>query len=198
MTRRCGSGCARPGERTTPGLLASRFVVVHADADVRWSERPSRHESSFRDDVLPLVKSALAPESPSPRRPGQPRRAQPARPEDEVERYVRNVALIMPYYTIESWTYQNTAVAIRLCREKHQGRDVEKFQKWQDERAGLDDEIEEIKNVHLQKKHNLELASAGYPARAVYEARASFHAAVETLRGCEDLRAALGEAPAGQ
>jgi len=96
----------------------------------------------------------------------------------------------MPYYTIEAWLYQNTDVAIRLCQEKYQGQDVQKFLHWQSNRVQLDEEVEEL-HVCLGKKHNLELASSGYPARAVYEAKGSFYAAVEALGACSDLRAAL-------
>lgn len=103
---------------------------------------------------------------------------------------------MMPYYTIEAWLYQNTDVAIRLCQERYQGRDVQKFQEWQRDRARLDEEKKEGLAVCLEKRHNLDLASSGYPAHEVHGAHASFHAVVEALRASAPLRAALSETDA--
>lgn len=172
-------------------LVARRFVLVHADGDTLWSKRPGRHVASFQNHLTPVVRQALIPDRAEPRRPG---RAQPAvepRPEEEIERCLAHLILIMPYYTIEAWLYQNTEVAVRLCREKYQGRDIEKLLRWQQERARLDDKEKEDLQICLGKEHNLELASSSYPAQAAFDAGASFHAAVEAVRACAELRAAL-------
>jgi hypothetical protein len=176
-------------------LLASRFVVLHADGDARWSDRPSQHETSFRENLLPVVRDALAPQRAAPRRPDQLRQAERMRPGKEMESHVQRLVLFMPYWTIESWLYQNTIEAIRLCQEKYRGRDVEAFRRWGAERTRLDEEdAKDLKATCLDKKHNLELARAAYPTADVYMARTSFHAAVEALRACDPLRMAVGEA----
>lgn len=179
-------------------LLASRFVLMHADADVKWSERPSGYEASFRDNFVPVVRAGLLPARAEPRSPRRTAPAPETRSEEEIRRCLGRLVLIMPYWTIEAWLYQNTDVALRLCREKYQGGDIQKFLSWQNDRARLDnEEAAALEQVCLGKHHNLDLASSGYPARDVYEARASFHAAVEALRGCAGLLAALSLPPAG-
>jgi hypothetical protein len=171
-------------------LLASRFVLVHADGDVKWSERPGRNAKDFEESLMPVVRAALAPEHTLPRSPRQIAPARSTRTEEEIGRYLGRMVLVMPYYTIEAWLYQNTDVAIRLCQEKYQGRDVQTFLDWQKDRARLDDEVEAL-DVCLRKRHNLELASSSYPSQQVHDANASFHGAVEALRACTDLRGAL-------
>lgn len=172
-------------------LLADRFVLVHADGDTTWSNRPSPHESSFRENLTPVVHEALAPEHPQPRSPRHSATTMATRSNEAIRRYLGRLILIMPYYTLEAWLYQNTDVALRLCQEKYQGRDVRKFLDWQNDRAKLDEGGAEDLRVCLGKKHNLELASSGYPAGAVYDARASFHAAASALGACAELQAAL-------
>ncbi|MEZ4309433.1 MAG: hypothetical protein R3F14_15460 [Polyangiaceae bacterium] len=173
-------------------LLANRFVAVHADGDVRWSDRPGVNERSFQEHLVPLVRSALRPARERPRSPRRDEPPESTRSEAEIARHLARSLLMMPYYTIEAWLYQNTEVALRLCHEKYQGKDAERIRDWQQDRARLDDEIEEL-GICLAKKHNVELASSAYPAREVYEVRASFHATVERLRGCADLCAALAQ-----
>lgn len=179
-------------------LQVGRFVVLHADGDARWSERPSRNEASFRNELRRRVAAALDHRVRGPKTPARFVAEGPPRSQGESVALLSRFLLVMPYWTIESWLYQNTSVAIELCRMKYQGRDVETFRRWAADRARLDEEdAKTLEATSLHKKHNLELATRAYPAAEVYGARASFHAAVEALRACEPLCAALALPPPG-
>lgn len=98
------------------------------------------------------------------------------------------LCLLVPYYSIEAWVFQNTKHAIRLCQEHYKGEDVERFREWQGRRE-LIDEVEQVKEVVcLKGKHNRELAGNAFPARDAYQARTSFAAAVDALGDCPGLR----------
>jgi len=80
----------------------------------------------------------------------------------------------MPFYSIEAWTYQNTAVSVRLCNARYGGRDAAVFAEWAADPGRLD-EVERVKEVAVLKgKHNLELASDGFPAETRFRAGKSF------------------------
>jgi len=104
---------------------------------------------------------------------------------------MKRLMLIIPYYSIESWLFQNTDVAIRLCREKHSGKDVDVFEGWAANRAKLDEEIKPKEMVCLRAKHNRELATTGFPFDLAHELKKSLKAAVDELSNSHDLRQAL-------
>ena len=164
------------------------FVLFHIDGDRTWAERnSSENVELFAKRVIEPVQQILK---------GAKSAAQDA------ETSLRHLFPVVPFYSIESWLYQHTEVAIRLCRGNYQGRDIAKFKKWSQTRIALDD-IAQPKGsktsepvVCLTDRHNLECAGPGYPAKAVFDADRSYAACVRRLQACEELCALL-DATAG-
>ncbi|MFZ6177988.1 hypothetical protein [Nannocystis pusilla] len=101
--------------------------------------------------------------------------------------------LLVPFYSIESWLYQNAVTATRLCRQNTacRGRCVAQLEAWEADR-GLLDEVDKPKNrLCIRDRHNAELAGAGYPLAAVIAAEKSLHDALTSMRGCVALTTAL-------
>ncbi|MFT3775107.1 MAG: hypothetical protein QM820_57910 [Minicystis sp.] len=159
------------------------FVLFHIDGDRRWSERAtSENEAKFETMVVDRVRKLL--------------RGRPGSTAEDAEKRLHRLLPIVPFYSIEAWLYQHTEVAIRICREKHQGRHVARFEAWRQNRAALD-EVEKPKdNDCLRSDHNLACAGSGYPAQEVFDAGCSYAACVIRLLDCAELVALL-EATAG-
>lgn len=161
------------------------FVLFHIDGDRRWSDQASSENvAKFETRVVERVRLLL--------------RRRPHTTAEDAEIRLRRLFPIIPFYSIEAWLYQHTAVAIRICREKYQGRDVGTFEKWQQDRTLLDDELK-VKDttVCLKSAHNLECAGSGYPAQEVLDAGRSYAACVARLQQCSELTALL-DATAGR
>lgn len=167
------------------------FVFFHCDGDRRWkkrreSENAVKFEKLIRSRVELLLRMQLEQR-------GIRGQAQDTHVEEKMER----LCPLTPFYSIESWLFQNTQLAKRFCQERYRGKDVDRFEEWEAER-GLLDEVEQLKEeVCLRDGCNLELASQGFPAQAVFEVRKSFTAAVETLRACQPLLQALARTHEG-
>jgi hypothetical protein len=116
---------------------------------------------------------------------------------EDTEVRLQRLFPIVPFYSIEAWLYQHTAVAICLCRDKYQGRDVGRFEAWRQDRTALDDVEKPKETVCLKSSHNLECAGSGYPAQEVFDAGRSYTECVIRLRECTELRALL-DATAGR
>ncbi|MEO7592189.1 MAG: hypothetical protein ABI134_13325 [Byssovorax sp.] len=157
------------------------FVLFHVDADQAWKnrDRPGDNIRRFHDvvklnvsravdDLLAANKSTL-------------RNAE----------IMSRLYLVSPYWCIESWLYQNTDVAAGLCHKHHGGRDADRFEHWKQHREELDEEDKPKAQICLRDKHNHDLASQSFPARAVHEVGKSFHATVERLKSSPPLVAAL-------
>jgi hypothetical protein len=69
---------------------------------------------------------------------------------------------------------------------------VDELQKWEADRGQLD-ELDKPKGALpcIATQDHVALAGSGFPAREVYETGKSYAAAVDNLRRCRDLRAAL-------
>jgi hypothetical protein len=100
--------------------------------------------------------------------------------------------LMVPYYSIEAWLFQNTEAGRRLCRENGgcRGEHVPLFDRWEEDRASLDEEEKPKDQVCFKGRHNHRLAE-GLDVDAVYYTERSLHAAVEDLLENEPLRSAL-------
>jgi hypothetical protein len=158
------------------------FVFFHVDGDCAWSERDSSSTPTlFEKQITGPVRALLLT--------GATRREPVSQP--EASRLLGRLRLVMPYYSIEAWLYQNIDVALALCRQHHRGEHVERFESWKDNRHEIDELVKPKETVCLRSEHNKELAEAGYPARVAYEVKTSFAAAVDLLRECEELCAAL-------
>ena len=153
------------------------FVFFHADGDRVYSERAeSENRTKFHDRIVNAVRQQLL---------------HSGRDSDEVEKLMERLLLLMPFYSIEAWLYQNIDLATRLCREHYNGRDLERFAHWREHRSAIDELARPKDCVCLADKHNLELASDRYPAQPAYAAGTSLHDAVDALRACTSLVALL-------
>jgi hypothetical protein len=158
-------------------LLEGGFVVFHVDGDRRWSGRESseneaKFETLIRQPVQQVVASKL----------------------DDADRRastMRRLLLLMPFYSIESWLYQNTRKAVALCNALHAGKDVELFEQWGAERSLLDEVLQPKEQTCLEAGHNLVLASSSFPAAEVWGRSPSFTASVDLIAECQELIRAL-------
>jgi len=162
-------------------LMESGFVLFHIDGDRTWAERSSsenvqKFETSLRKQVEQLVSGAL-------QKKGQP---------GVLSGTMARLCLLVPFYSLESWLYQNTRKGRELCEANHRAEHLDTFAEWEVDRALLDEVAEPKESCCLADRHNATLAEA-YPAREVYAVGKSFTHAVESLKGCEDLRRALAK-----
>lgn len=165
--------------RTIATSLArpNHFVFFHIDGDCEWGQRSRASViTDFDVHVRAPVANLL-------RKPGE-----------DVDEKLERLFLVLPFYSIESWLYQNTKHAILICDRKYQGMDVDQFMAWGADRGQLD-EIKKIKEaVELGNRHNHELAEHGFPARAVYEVGKSFADVVDNLKRSRPFTDALATA----
>jgi hypothetical protein len=159
------------------------FVLFHIDGDRTWAERStSENVARFDTHVVARVRRILLSH---------------ASTAQDAEARLRRLFPVVPFYSIESWLFQHTEVAIRICRDRYQGRDIAMFEAWREDRAALDDVKKPKETVCLKASHNLECAGRGYPAQAVFEAGRSYMECVLRLQSSADLKALL-DATAGR
>lgn len=166
------------------------FVLFHIDGDVSWprrvdSDNVQRFEGFIQDYVRPSLDRAL-------RAQRQERREPPSDEEiaHATEVALRRLLLMVPFYSIEAWLYQNTAETARRCAvscEVH----LDLIKKWEAIPGELDDLEKPKDQLCLGASHNLALAEQGFPAQRAFDVGKSFSAAVLRLLECEDLTAAL-------
>ena len=157
------------------------FVLFHVDGDRTWADRhQSENRAKFQKLVIDPVRLLLMQLEPSGKLSA-----------DDVDRRITRLCPLMPFYSIEAWLYQNIARAMRICRDQYGGRDLARFEEWQADRGLLDEVPQPKDGVCLAAKHNRELATQAFPHEVVHEVGKSFTHAVNTLRACHGLQAAL-------
>jgi len=162
-------------------LKPNGFVLYHIDGDCPWSE----HESSenvreFHSRMHSPIEAGL--------RDHLQKHSQDSRAPSAL---IKRLRLLVPFYSIEAWLYQNTREASRLCEEEGCGQCPTVLAEWEKHRASLDEEIQPKEKLCFQDKHNAHLASSGFPAREVFDAEVSFCQAVLNLLECNELTTAL-------
>lgn len=158
------------------------FVFFHVDGDTAWADR-ARSEAPTK-----LAKLALAVEQlvlgalEAKGRTG------------ELGSIMSRLCVLVPFYSIEAWLFQNTDELSRLCQASC-GRHLDRIASFAANR-GLLDEL----TGDAQPKNQLPcidtdlyfaLASRAYPSGAVFDANKSYAAAVMGLLECDALGAAL-------
>ncbi|MFO0755092.1 MAG: hypothetical protein U0359_01265 [Byssovorax sp.] len=159
------------------------YVLLHVDADRLWGERdrrPSENIQRFFKDIRLNVERHVA---------DLLARQGRAAEKDAV---LSRLCLLSPYYSIESWLLQNTVAAKNLSKKHRRGQHLDLFDRWERDRGLLDEVPEPKKATCLGSGMNHELATATYPARAVYQAGKSFTETIDRIKGCHDLVRALG------
>ncbi|WP_437774385.1 hypothetical protein [Sorangium sp. So ce1097] len=180
-----------PKRRDLMGYIATKllegdraFVLYHIDGDRTWAAREtSENVEKFSDfiqiDVRRFIEHRLR----------QSGRA----PVGELT--LSQLLLLVPYYSIEAWLFQNTRAGARLCEENPacQGKHVAMFRAWAEDRSILDEVLKPKEQVCLKGQHNRKLAEGldVDDVAAVYYAGKSLHHAVESLHQNAALLAAL-------
>jgi hypothetical protein len=155
------------------------FVVFHVDGDTPWENRAqSENVRKFGAFVVRIAQAAGAGQRSVQKSRRSPTPDANAAPEIDLDRFIP----LVPFYTLESWLYQNLQCAIDICRREHDGRHVEALRAWERVRHELDEVIKPDEHFCLTKMHNLELASKGFPAQTVYDTKKSFFDSVECMK----------------
>ena len=102
------------------------FVVFHVDGDRRWSEHGSSENlakfDAYRTSIQRTIDELAF-------------RQRPVNPDTASRRKaaaIGRLLLLVPFYSIESWLYQNVEEAIRICgTELRCGRHVAELKAWQ-------------------------------------------------------------------
>ena len=163
------------------------FVMFHVDGDRPWSARDScenldKFQRFIERDVTQFVEHR--------RQSGADVRGKPGVSANAADLpSMEQLLRITPFYSIESWLYQNTQRAVVLCRANAAcaGEHVDLLEGWKRDRASLDEVLQPKTTVCFGAKHNMELAGSGFPTSAVYDARASFAETVDRMVECSSL-----------
>jgi hypothetical protein len=160
------------------------LVAFHHDGDQPWAQQDrSENARKFREIIVFRVRQILLTES------------KIKLSEEKIDRCLQRLVPIVPYYTTESWLYQNTRRAIELCHEHYSGADEKKFREWESDRSLLDEITQPWALVCLRKKYNRPLAEEGFPAADVAAVGKSFAAALDAIRQHPDFLAVLQYLP---
>ncbi|XXT14859.1 hypothetical protein WME94_31885 [Sorangium sp. So ce429] len=177
-----------PKRRDLMGYIATKllegdraFVLYHIDGDRPWAAREtSENIEKFRDFIQIDVPQFF-----------EHRRRQSSRaPAGALA--LSQLLLLVPYYSIEAWLFQNTRAGVRFCEENQacRGKHVALFQAWADNRSALDEVSKPKEEICFRGRHNRQLAES-LDVETVYYAEKSLHHAVETLHQNPALLAAL-------
>lgn len=154
------------------------LVVFHCDGDTSWKKRK---ESTKKVKFGKLMEAGIR-----------------ARLRDNakltpkaIDAAMKRLLIVLPHYSIESWLYQNTEEAIRICRAHYAGKDAAKFQAWEAQRTQLDEELKPKDAVCLKDKHNHALATTNFPFDVAVAVGKSLKQAVAQFEACTDLQTAL-------
>lgn len=173
-------------ERSIKILRRTLATKVLEDGDCAWRDRDSSENARRLEAFERFVEGLRAIIEEHVAKHGLPFDA------FEIDRRLRRVCAVVPFYSIESWLYQNTKRARELCQERC-GKHVELIGQWQHTRALLDDIVKPKKQLCIGSDENHELAKTltHQVADELYELGQSFHATVERLQSCPGLQAAL-------
>ncbi len=179
------------GTLATQLLLENGWAFFHFDGDRSWaeagsSENVAKFKELIREKVQQRIQMGLEKREREAGKAVVPREIEAL----AIQRMSR-LKTVVPFYSMEAWLFQNTREATRLCETHYGGRDAEQFRKWEQNRPALDEVPKPKEQVCLGAKHNLELATNGFPAREAHAAGRSFAAVVQALSQDAELREAL-------
>ncbi|HRI71655.1 MAG TPA: hypothetical protein PK156_45800 [Polyangium sp.] len=154
------------------------LVVFHCDGDTSWKKRKeSTKKVKFGKLMEPGIRARL--------------RDNAKLTPTAIDAAMKRLLIVLPHYSIESWLYQNTGEAIRICRAQYDGKDVAKFQSWEAQRMQLDEELKPKEAVCLRDKHNHDLATKNFPFDPAVNVGKSLRHTVAQFEACADLQTAL-------
>lgn len=157
-------------------LIAGSFVFFHFDGDRAWKvRRESENVRQFERKIVVPLQQAL--------------RSHFRDDTTQVRNALARLRRILPFYSVESWLFQNTSAARAFCN--HPGcRTITCLMQWEQD-PGLLDELSQVKEMLCFKdRHNLELART-LPAPSVLAARKSFWSTKASISSAASLRELL-------
>lgn len=162
-------------------LKDSGFVLYHIDGDRRWSGRESSENvREFEKRILQPLRAAVSAGFQQQNLPG-----------GAVDERMKRLRLLVPFYSIEAWLFQNAREARQICATEGCGTCHLQLDAWEQNRPSLDEVEQPKEELCLRDRYNERLASSSYPADAVYRAEASFTHAVMSLLECNELTVRL-------
>ncbi|HEY4117728.1 MAG TPA: hypothetical protein VGM56_07730 [Byssovorax sp.] len=152
---------------------STSFVVWHIDGDTTWKrQKDSTNLAQFHKTFEIKLRQVMK---------------QQHVDDADIEVALKRLFVLMPFYSVEAWTYQNTEVAAKACGCRERDAHTQLFDAWRADR-GLLDEVSMPKDaICLTDRLNVELAEQAYPAADVDRAQKSFAAAVKHLRDSAEL-----------
>lgn len=147
-------------------------VIVHVDGDRPYSQSDYGNNADNLHDFRKLVETVVIQHLGSARK------------------LIERMVIVVPFYSIEAWLYQNFDEIQRICKESPNSRtthDLELISSWQQDRTLLDEVHAPKETLSLKDKYNHRLATARFPAKATYDVGKSYANAINALRGCQHL-----------
>lgn len=173
----------RLAQRLARQILQGGFVVHHVDGDTTWADRASSENvGAYERVIASKVRALLLAQRPE----GKARKLTPLEADEAMKRLI----VLMPFWCIEAWLFQNTAEARQHCADESHGCRA-RLDDWDADRTRLDEERTPKKLLCFGSSRNLALARGDFPSGHILAARTSYYAAVERLRSCEALVVAL-------
>jgi len=148
----------------------SNLVLFHIDGDIPWSQGEGGTRGpnleAFERKLKPAMEAVLAMRQQS----------------DCLERFM----LVVPYYSIEAWIFQNLeeAKALYMRHYPHGHEAVRLLEHYEGNRSDLEEACDLKERFRLLSQHRLHLVLTRWPSRKALNTRRSFALAVERLRAC--------------
>lgn len=156
---------------------ASSLVFYHFDGDVPWNERERcENKTKFERAILDGVIQLLA---------KPPHAVGTARSKEQIDECISRLILVVPFYSIEAWLFQNTEQLIEHCKKRCSRSCHLEHKKvlltWATKPEILE-ELEKPKDEYcLKGTKNLELAETSFPWPKLESVGKSFSAFVKDL-----------------
>ena len=153
------------------------FIFFHFDADCRFSDFTElsicwMHFLEFRKEIKSIMVDHYK----------QKYGDEDLESSEKAEQSLSKLIPLISCYSLESWLYQNTRVAIEILTQN--GVDISRFLEFEKNREVLD-EIEKIKDdasLYLSDRYNTRLMAEGFPFDEVYLIEKSFYQSIERAR----------------
>jgi hypothetical protein len=97
---------------------------------------------------------------------------------------------VHPFREVEAWLFHNVPELRRICTRRSIALPA-CAEAWATHPELLDAEPTPKARMPFHAEHNRDLAEEAFPAEQIYRLGSSFHEAVEALKRCAPLRAAL-------
>ena len=156
--------------------MPNTAVFFHFDGDVPWSKRTeSTTRRDFEQTIVSTVRQILA---------QPPRGVAVARSPEEVDACLSRLVLVVPFYSIEAWVYQNTDRILEFCKKKCRSRHDthrKEITRWAANPDILDELVKPKEKCCLRSTKNHELVDDNFPWPKLEKVRKSFHAFVKEL-----------------